>query len=103
VISTASNPHTFVGREAELGQLRTAFAAATAGPGRLLLVAGEPGIGKTALCQRLAAAVTADAGCALLGRCDDGGALSVPYLPFIEAVRGALAVPGLAMHIDDSG
>ncbi len=77
-ISLAANPLPFVGRETELAQLRTAFAAATAGQGRLLLVTGEPGIGKTTLCQRLAASVTAEAGCALVGRCDDAGALSVP-------------------------
>jgi predicted ATPase len=35
----------FVGREAEVGALRTCLA--DAGRGRLLLVGGEPGIGKT--------------------------------------------------------
>src|SRR5437763_453831 len=69
---------TFVGREAELARLTTAFATATSGQGQLVLVSGEPGIGKSALCERLAGVVTAEAGCVLLGRCDDAGALSVP-------------------------
>jgi DNA-binding CsgD family transcriptional regulator len=43
-----------VGRDDELGQLRAALAAASGGTGRLVLISGEPGIGKT----RLAAAVT---------------------------------------------
>jgi len=102
-ISLAANPLPFVGRETELAQLRTAFAAATAGQGRLLLVTGEPGIGKTTLCQRLAASVTAEAGCALVGRCDDAGALSVPYLPFIEAMRAAVSTHGLTVLADNLG
>jgi DNA-binding NarL/FixJ family response regulator len=43
-----------VGRAHELGQLRAALVAAASGGGRLVLVSGEPGIGKT----RLASAVT---------------------------------------------
>ena len=68
-----------------------------------MLVAGEPGIGKSALCQRLAASVTAEAGLALLGRCDDAGALSVPYLPFIEALRAALRSHDPAALVHDLG
>ena len=47
-----------VGRGHELGQLRAALVAASGGAGRLVLVSGEPGIGKT----RLAAAVAEMAG-----------------------------------------
>jgi hypothetical protein len=47
-----------VGRSPELGQLRAALVAASAGAGRLVLVSGEPGIGKT----RLTAAVAEMAG-----------------------------------------
>src|SRR5215207_8912657 len=43
----------FVGRSAELAGLRTALDAALAGQGRLVLVSGEPGIGKTRLAQEL--------------------------------------------------
>jgi DNA-binding CsgD family transcriptional regulator len=68
-----------------------------------VLVAGEPGIGKSALCQRLAASVTAGAGLALLGRCDDAGALSVPYLPFIEALPAALRSHDPAALVRDLG
>src|SRR5690349_21916536 len=38
-----------VGRDQELAQVRAALAAASAGGGRLVLVSGEPGIGKTRL------------------------------------------------------
>ena len=47
-----------VGRASELGQLRAALVAASGGAGRLVLVSGEPGIGKT----RLVAAVAEMAG-----------------------------------------
>ena len=43
--------HTFVGREAEVHQLRTAFDGAMSGEGALMMVVGEPGIGKTTLCS----------------------------------------------------
>jgi ATP/maltotriose-dependent transcriptional regulator MalT len=42
----------FVGRTAELDALRAAFADARAGRPRVVLVEGEPGIGKTALLRR---------------------------------------------------
>ncbi len=44
----------FVGRSAELGELRAALTEALGGSSRAVLVSGEPGIGKTALVARLA-------------------------------------------------
>jgi hypothetical protein len=38
----------FVGRQAELQHLQAAFEAAAGGQGALMLLVGEPGIGKTA-------------------------------------------------------
>jgi len=42
---------TFVGREHEVRQLQESFDAAMSGNGALVMVVGEPGIGKTALCE----------------------------------------------------
>jgi DNA-binding CsgD family transcriptional regulator len=78
---------TFVGREAELQQLCTAFDAASDDQGALALVVGEPGIGKTALCEQLAAYVVAQSGRTLIGHCYEAGSLALPYLPFLEALR----------------
>lgn len=44
----------FVGREAEFGRLRAALADARAGQGRLVLVGGEMGIGKSRIAYELA-------------------------------------------------
>ena len=77
----------FVGREAELRQLQSAFDAAASGKGSLTMVVGEPGIGKTALCEQLATYVALRGGRALVGHCYEEGSLSLPYLAFVEALR----------------
>jgi hypothetical protein len=78
---------TFVGREQELRQLRAAFDAALSGHGSIAMVVGEPGIGKTSVCEQLATYVTLRGGKALVGHCYEEGSLSLPYLPFVEALR----------------
>jgi len=78
---------TFVGREHELKQLHAAFDAALSGQGSLVMVVGEPGIGKTALCEQLATYAALRGGKALVGHCYEEGSLTLPYLPFVEAMR----------------
>jgi tetratricopeptide (TPR) repeat protein len=77
----------FVGREPELKQLQSAFDGAMSGQGALLMVVGEPGIGKTALCEQVSTYVTLRGGKTLLGHCYEEGSLSLPYLAFVEALR----------------
>ncbi len=77
----------FVGREPELRQLQTAFDGAMSGQGALMMVVGEPGIGKTAICDQLKTFVTLRGGKTLLGHCYEEGSLSLPYLAFVEAMR----------------
>jgi len=87
----AGNPmyrRAFAGREPELRQLQQAFDAATSGQGSLVMVVGEPGIGKTSLCEQLATYAAIRGGKTLVGRCYEEGSLSLPYLPFVEAMRG---------------
>src|SRR5205085_6774463 len=89
-VASAQNPmygRTFVGRERELQQLQSAFDAATAGQGALLMVVGEPGIGKTSLCEQLATYAAIRGGKTLVGHCYEEGSLSLPYLAFVEALR----------------
>ena len=43
----------FVGRQREMARLEAAMDAAIAGDGRVVMLAGEPGIGKTRTAQEL--------------------------------------------------
>jgi DNA-binding CsgD family transcriptional regulator len=82
--------NTFVGREQELQHLRAAYDACARGQGSFVMVVGEPGIGKTALCERLAEYVREQGGRALFGYCYEEGFSSLPYLPFVVALRDYL-------------
>ena len=78
----------FVGRGGELARLEAVWEAAGALGARLVLVAGEPGVGKTRLAAELADRAAPDAP-VLAGRCDED--LGVPYQPFVEALRDHVA------------
>ncbi len=75
----------FVGRAAELALLRTRWKEAAAGGRALVLLGGEPGIGKTRLAAGLAAELHEDGALVLGGRCDED--MGVPYQPLVEALR----------------
>src|SRR5712692_4535472 len=74
----------FVGREAELGQMQEVWQRAKDGRHQLLLVAGEPGIGKTRLSLEFARSRAAE-GITVLTGCSDAENL-VPYQPFVECL-----------------
>ncbi|MFQ6027992.1 MAG: AAA family ATPase, partial [Dehalococcoidia bacterium] len=59
----------FVGRHREMGVLRAALADAMSGRGRLVMLVGEPGIGKTRTAQELAVAAETQGAQVLWGRC----------------------------------
>ncbi len=74
----------FVGRRTELNRLTGAWKNAIIGRRALVLVAGEPGIGKTRLMAQLAHLVHPEGGVVLYGRCEEEPGL--PYQPFAEAL-----------------
>jgi DNA-binding SARP family transcriptional activator len=82
----------FVGREREAEQLATAFKHASTGTGRVVLIAGEPGIGKTGLAARFARLAHAGGATVLFGRCDEDS--GVPYRPWVEAIGHYVANAG---------
>ena len=83
----------FVGRAAQLRRLRECRQRSR-GQGGLVLLAGEPGIGKTRLAARVAAEAYADGCVVLYGRADEESV--TPYEPFVEALRHYAAHrPGL--------
>lgn len=76
----------FFGRERELRELRVAMDEAAAGYGRLMLVAGEPGIGKTRLAEELAAYATGVGARVLWGSCWEGDGAPA-FWPWIQVLR----------------
>ena len=73
----------FVGRAGELSAASTAIELAMAGPGRLVLVSGEPGIGKTRLCDEAVEAAARTGALVLTGACYESGG-GMPYMPLVE-------------------
>jgi DNA-binding SARP family transcriptional activator/tetratricopeptide (TPR) repeat protein len=78
------NEGPLVGRSRECAQLRDWWDAACRGEEQLLLVDGEPGIGKTRLVAELARSLEGDGVLVLWGRCDEDPI--APYQPFAEAL-----------------
>lgn len=80
----AGAPTVYVGRSHLLERLREAWSATANGGCRTVLLAGEPGVGKTRTAAELAKALHAEGALVLYGRCEEG--LGVPYQPFAEAL-----------------
>jgi predicted ATPase len=78
-----------VGRARELAELNVALTDAAAGHGSLLLISGEPGIGKTRLSAELASLAQAAGMAVRMGHCLDR-AEAVPYLPFVEMLESCV-------------
>ncbi len=82
---TVARPEAFVGRDAYLRRLDGIFAQTVAGGCRLVVLGGEPGIGKTRLATEFARRVHARSATVLFGRCDEAALLALQ--PFVEALR----------------
>ena len=80
-----------VGRDREMDELLRAFEQTRNGAGRLVTVAGEPGLGKTALVDEFLAVVSQSGNARVArGRCSERLAGSEAYLPFLEALDNLL-------------
>lgn len=79
-----------VGRDVELAELRDALKQAMSGSGRLLMLAGEAGIGKTRLTEELASEALRNRALVFVGRCLEAEG-APPYAPFVEILESALA------------
>jgi DNA-binding SARP family transcriptional activator len=76
----------FVGRERELAELVGGLDDAFAGRGRLFLLVGEPGIGKSRLAEELIAQAKARGARVLVGRCWEAGGAPA-YWPWVQSLR----------------
>ena len=78
-----------VGREKELEQGRAIWHQVLTGSSQVLLVSGEPGIGKTRFTRELIANATISGGRCLVGECfSEGGAPYEPLVPMIRETMG---------------
>jgi DNA-binding winged helix-turn-helix (wHTH) protein/tetratricopeptide (TPR) repeat protein len=85
----------FVARDAELSTLWTALAAAESGRRQLMLISGEPGIGKTAIVERFLAGLDGTIELVGVGQCHSVGA-GEPYAPVLEAIFDLAKGPAAA-------
>src|SRR5262245_60168345 len=79
----------FVGREREMAALRANLEDAFTGCGRLVLLVGEPGIGKTRTAHELAAHARLQGAQVFTGRCYEGDG-APPFWPWVQIVRAYL-------------
>jgi DNA-binding SARP family transcriptional activator len=85
-IQDTTGPGPFVGRERELRELLGGLDQALAGKGRLFLISGEPGIGKSRLIEQLASHARGRGAEVLVGRCWEAGGAPA-FWPWVEAIR----------------
>ncbi len=88
----------FVGREKELEKLRTAFDEAFAGHGGLVLLVGEPGIGKTRTTQELETYARVRGATVLWGRTHESSG-APPYWPWVQAGNQWAAQEGTNLQL----
>ena len=91
-----------VGRGPLLAGLRAALDAALAGHGSLVLITGEPGIGKTALVTRSADEAAARGVRVAWGRCAEGEG-APGFWPWTQVLRATGGLPGGEDYLAPSG
>ncbi|MEP6571445.1 MAG: AAA family ATPase [Gemmatimonadota bacterium] len=84
-----------LGREAPWHMLMDAWSACCAGEGRVVVVEGEAGIGRTRLAEEFVRWATVKGATVLQGRGYHPQSL-IPYGPLAEALQGLVEAPGVA-------
>src|SRR5437763_562707 len=84
-ISPLSVTAPIIGRQHELTMVMDHYESAKGGHARVVLVTGEPGIGKTRLMDEVARSITFDGAIVLSGGASEAEGMP-PYLPFLEAL-----------------
>src|SRR6266481_4525903 len=81
-----ATPTNFVGRDREMALLRGGVDEAHAGRGRFVLLAGEPGIGKTRTAEEVATYARERGMQVLWGRCYEGEGAPA-FWPWVQVLR----------------
>lgn len=98
----AARAEPFIGRRAVLAQLEDALDRVAAGAGRLILLSGEAGIGKSRVLNELSALASRRSLSVWPGICYAGG-LVPAYWPWIEILRVALSDGRLRRYLPSDG
>jgi len=104
LVGVLESESTFVGRTDELGELKRLAGRAEGGQRQVVLVGGEPGIGKTSLVAEIARQVQSGGGTVLLGGCRE--VANAPFQPFIEALGYYVdhaPIDELRHHVEEFG
>ena len=88
----------FVERDAERARLRRLVDDTLAGRGRLALVAGEAGVGKSRLVAEIGDEAQARGMRVLTGHCVEMGG-TPPYLPYVEIIEQAITSPRSSLEL----
>jgi class 3 adenylate cyclase/tetratricopeptide (TPR) repeat protein len=81
----------FVGRESERAKLRRLLDQAVRGQGALVMIGGEPGVGKTRLAEELAAEARQRGVLTWTGHCYEMEG-APPYIPFVEMLEATARI-----------
>jgi class 3 adenylate cyclase len=76
----------FIGRELEVRELRSVLDEALAGRGRVFMITGEAGMGKTRLAAEIETYANLRGAHILWGRCYEGEGVP-PYWPWVQVIR----------------
>ncbi len=88
----------YVGRDAERARLRRLVDDTLVGHGRLALVAGEPGVGKSRLVAEIGDVAQARGMRVLTGHCVEMSG-AAPYLPYVEIIEQAISGPRSSLEL----
>ena len=87
--SSARHPAPFVGRDAAMARLRARLADAEHGVGTLVLLVGEPGIGKTRTAEEVASDARQRGARVFSGRCHEGEGAPA-FWPWVQILRASV-------------
>jgi serine/threonine protein kinase/tetratricopeptide (TPR) repeat protein len=105
IATTTIRSTPYFGRQSEQAEIGRLVDQAMAGNGTLLLIGGEPGVGKTRLAEVTLARAQARGCLALVGRCyeTEGTAPFVPWVEIVEHLARIVPRPAFREALGDAG